>query len=878
MDKKAGGKIMINVLCTKEETFKNAVYTADKGVFSGVGTSKKFCSNEIGADAVTYILPEGIRENIGSQTLIMVNLSVKSNQGTGKIKINLTGDENCVLSSMEYAVPAQWTQIKTPLIIEDEKLAKIEIFLGGMAQDIDFANLTVEDYTQETDKLNFIGCSGMYLLEAFESVTLQDPQSNPVIGKTIDVVVRDNYIYAIGGSANIGYLVIGDVSDKNELKKLSVLEGLGHVRQVDITSDGKYVLITGRHYGVTIIDVTDAKNPFVKGYYDSVEFATGICVSENYMFVANRQYGVEIVDISDIDHPKHLSIVRSGEAQSCKVINGYLYAGIWGECKVKIYDVHQPSNPFYVGCADLNGRGDGFSVAKSGDGSKTYLYAATGQHVSDAPKTGLYTDPRYGMGNGMDIFDITEPANPKWLSTVKIDGKYYHAAIDFWRTKFSRNINGRDYAYLISTFNGIYVYDVTDPAMPRRLAHITIPVQNTSPNFVELPNNDKSVFQFDQRGTVMNAPVSGAAIKDGVLYIAGTFTDVHTYSNDKLVFDSLYVENTSCSIEKDNGTFYKMPDAVSSLKNYKYYKPQGQVYYALTCGAYIFAACGNDGIHVLDKDLNFIRKYETNSIVSHIQIVGDTLYTAENRAGLRYYKISGATLTPIGKAYTEKDNNPIKSIQISPNEKWAVVQQGRLQFEIVNIADKNAPALYGTYTSFGHLYYRNLMNGFAENRYMMCYANPGANCHRIIDFGVDCESDTPIVKSLRKTNVGLLSGMAAYKDCAVTVKNDGTVLKYKPADYMDDSVEELPATGPVVRAGVTGKPSVYKNIVMLSERTGGDVSFVDISNPDAPQVVCSFKVAGNPDLMTATDDYVLLPLGYQGLVKFDTDMFKSKLR
>ena len=127
MDKKAGGKIMINVLCTKEETFKNAVYTADKGVFSGVGTSKKFCSNEIGADAVIYILPEGIRENIGSQNLIMVNLSVKSNRGTGKIKINLTGDENCVLSSMEYAVPAQWTQIKTPLIIEDEKLAKISI-------------------------------------------------------------------------------------------------------------------------------------------------------------------------------------------------------------------------------------------------------------------------------------------------------------------------------------------------------------------------------------------------------------------------------------------------------------------------------------------------------------------------------------------------------------------------------------------------------------------------------------------------------------------------------------------------------------------------------------------------------------------------------
>jgi len=875
--------VVSSVIVTEEETYANSVYTQDKGTFTdktvtgnyGFVRSKGFVSSQTGSDSIVYTLSDSAVSKMNTDSLIMTNVAVKSNEGTGKINIKLIGGNSTVLSNMEYAVAPQWTNIRVPLVISAEKLSGIEITTGNIAQNIEIANITVEDYTEATDKLDFIRRSGMYLLEKFEETELQDPGANPVMGKAIDLVAKGNYLYVIGGSGNVGYLMIGDISDKTKITKVSTVENLGQVRQVDITTDGKYVLVTGRHNGVTIIDVNDVKNPFIKGYYDSVEFATGICVSGNYMFVANRQYGVEIVDITDIDNPKQLSIVRSGEAQSCKVIDNYLYAGIWGECAVKIYDIRQPSEPKYVGKANLNGRGDGFSVAKSKDGTKTYLYAATGQHIKGASSDGLYTDPRYGMGNGMDVYDITDPANPKWLSTVKIDGKYYYTAVDYWETAFSRGEDGKDYAYLISIFNGVYIYDVTEPSMPIRLAHLSVPVYSSSPNFSSLAANDKNVFQFDQRTALQYSPVSSITARDGVLYLAGTYTDVHAYRNEDIIYEEYDRGDTSSAIEKDNGTFYKLPDDNFGLDNFKYYRPDGQVYYALTCGDYIFAACGNDGIHILDKDLKLIKKYDTERAVSHLQVIGDTLYSAENQAGLKFYKIEGATLTPVGKTYSSKDNNPVKMIQISSNKKWAVIQNGRLQFEIVNISDINSPTKYGTYSSSGHLYYRNLMNGFVDNRYMMCYSNPGTNCHSIIDFGENCESDAPVVKRFGSTNLGLNGGHAAYRNKAIAVKN-GSIVVYNPADYMAESVTALPTSGTVTKSGVIGKPSIHRNVLMLSERMEGDVHFIDISNIEKPQVLKSFKIAGNPDMMTATDTYVLLPAGYQGLIKFDTDMFEEK--
>ncbi len=96
--------------------------------------------------------------------------------------------------------------------------------------------------------------------------------------------------------------------------------------------------------------------------YDTIEFATGIDVEDDFAFIACRWFGVEIVDVSDVKNPKHVSIMRVGEAQSCEVSDGYLYAGAWAERRVAICDVRNPAAPKQVATVRLDGRGDGVCV------------------------------------------------------------------------------------------------------------------------------------------------------------------------------------------------------------------------------------------------------------------------------------------------------------------------------------------------------------------------------------------------------------------------------------------------------------------------------------------------------------------------------------
>ena len=108
--------------------------------------------------------------------------------------------------------------------------------------------------------------------------------------------------------------------------------------------------------------------------HDTIEFATGICKSGDVLFVACRSFGVELIDVSDPTSPRHLSTVRTGEAQSVVERNGYLYAGVWASSEVVTVDVRNPWTPRITSRTPLDGYGDGVDVRGN------YLYAATGHH------------------------------------------------------------------------------------------------------------------------------------------------------------------------------------------------------------------------------------------------------------------------------------------------------------------------------------------------------------------------------------------------------------------------------------------------------------------------------------------------------------------
>lgn len=269
-----------------------------------------------------------------------------------------------------------------------------------------------------------------------------------------------------------GTLYIYDITAPASPMITGVLHGLGNVRQLEVKNGVAYV--ASREDGLFVIDVSDSASPDVVSRFDAVEFATG-------------------VDIYGIRAPKHIGLLKIGEAQSVDVSNGYLYAGIWGAKEMVVCDIRNPYNPRIVTRLPVDGRGDGICVKGN------YCYAATGHHARGISRYDV-SDLAFGLGNGMEIFDISDPDAPVFISRIKIN-RFIDMFYDMWDVTVSGN-----YAFLSHTYNGIFVIDVSNPKHPVISAHMSLP-------------------QID--GQMIHSPVGGIAIIDGYIYAAGILSDLH---------------------------------------------------------------------------------------------------------------------------------------------------------------------------------------------------------------------------------------------------------------------------------------------------------------------------------------------------------------
>ena len=234
------------------------------------------------------------------------------------------------------------------------------------------------------------------------------------IGACMDVKAHNGRVYAIQRSSQFlgGRLCV--LSD--DLALIGEFRGIGNARQIEIIGD--VAVITARENGLWLFDIS-LTEPRLLCHYQTVEYATGVALYGNLALVSCRQYGIQILDISDPTAPVHISIVRIGEIQSATVSDGILYGGAWGEMKVVAVDIHDPAKPKVLSEVQLQGRGDGVCVR---DG---ILYAATGQHARGIKNTVDHDDPMFGMGNGVESFDMRDPTNPIPLSAAHFEKGYF---------------------------------------------------------------------------------------------------------------------------------------------------------------------------------------------------------------------------------------------------------------------------------------------------------------------------------------------------------------------------------------------------------------------------------------------------------------------
>lgn len=637
------------------------------------------------------------------------------------------------------------------------------------------------------------------------------------IGPVMDVAVSGDHAYAIGR----GSLHALDISDRARPRRMGRLLGLGSVRQIEVQDGVAYV--TSRQDGLHIVDVSNPAQPRRLAHYDTIEFATGVAVGGDILYVACRHYGVELIDVSDPEKPAHISMVRTGEAQSVTIKDSFLYVGVWATSEVVVVDVSQPRRPRITSKVRLDGYGDGVAVK---DG---LLFAATGHHSRETPRRNP-GDPGHGRGHGLEIFDLKDPAQPRFVSRLKFP-PLYEIGYDMW----SVTVSG-DHAFVADTHNGAFVVNVSDPKNPVIVDRCELPIA---------------------KGKKRPDLVGGLAVVEGQVYLAGAFTDLHvaaSYMAQRAVVESNHhPAPPSAGNDADRGDEGRR------------YRPAGQVHAAaLLAGDRALVACGSAGVHVisLKPEIRRLSVLETEGFATDVAVVGNRVYVAEGTGGLSICELTpeGNRLRRLGRHRIR--GRAIRQVEAPAKDGHVLVQSGANHFGILDASDPANVVTILDESRHGLLYGDQMMRGLtADGHTCVFWHVSGLHWYDLSGGRKPAFSGDNYPERIGSSN-----GLAGFRGKTLATIRGGYLVL--------DRNERRPAAGIAIRLPGSrrvhlGVPTVDGDRLYTANRAYGIVTIADISDPAAPKLIRQFETPGNPCRVVVGEGTILIPNGNQGLLILD---------
>jgi hypothetical protein len=649
------------------------------------------------------------------------------------------------------------------------------------------------------------------------------------IGFTSDAAVDGNSLFTIGGGKD-GSLYAADISTPGKPKVVGKLPGLGHVRQIRVRNGIAYV--TSREDGFFLIDVRRRERPVLLSHYDTIELATGLALSGQVAFIACRQCGVELIDISDPKRARHLSTIRVGEAQSVAARDGYLYAGVWGTRELVVCDARDPRHPVRAGRADLDGFGDG--VALQG----RLCFVATGHHSrnpgSARPQPG---QPGYGTGHGLEIFDISRPPEPRFLSRIKTPPRY-RIFMDMWGVK----VSGR-YAFVHDTYNGAFVIDVSDPERPKFAGHRQLP---------EVPARGEGYIPAE--GTVPS-PAAGLAVGRGFVYVAGGYSDLHVVAAPGLA--------SPVPLDPDKPAAIPPPAPPARDPRFRAFQPGGQIHDVVPWGKYdggaarLVLPAGNAGFHLARFERNAVEpvaQYSSEGIVYGAAVAGDTVYIAEGMGGLSIWRGAGK-LKMVGRYRVPRQS--VKQVVVDPAGRFAMLHVGLNLLEIVDVSKPESPKKVMEDGRLGLFYQRSIMPSPDRLGGVVIWGHDGLFTY-----------DVASAAAPRAASFEYPFGISAR--CGAARYGEGWLVTYNGKYFLLRPGEKRPPQqlGLIGVKGreVWGKPTLSGNTLFLSDPYGGGVTALDISTVSEPKVIGELELNEHPGFVVEVNGVALIPGGYQGLL------------
>lgn len=615
-----------------------------------------------------------------------------------------------------------------------------------------------------------------------------------------------------------GCLYVMDITNRENPRIRGRLTGLGNVRQVELVNGIAYVV--SREDGMFIVDIKKPEAPRLLAHYDTIEFATGLSVSDGVAFVGNRYHGVELIDISNSEKPTHIGILRSEddqfvwEAQSVFFHNGYLYASNWGGNELVICDVRNVDEPRVIARVPVDGRSDGVFVEGE------YCYVVTGHHGRNIVDLEDKNDPAYGMGNGLEIFNVSSPEKPKFVSRIKLN-RFYKLGNDMWSVTVQNGL-----AYIAHTFNGVFIVDIAVPEKPVIIAHATLP-------YIDAIND--------------HSPVGGLALAGDYIYAAGIYSGLHIIKAAGMVSNTVHSNHASSENAAERAI--------------RVYQPGGQVYSAAIGDEITLIAAGTAGIHAVrvGRKIENCGIYPTEGFAMDIKTDGRIVYVAEGYGGMSIWKIKGDyTLEQIGR-YRPDEQYTVKQVVVPSGGKYALLQTGSNLLHIVDVSDPANPRLALEDSHLGLLYYTQIGDGLLEKRYACCF------WHVAGIYWYDLGADKPVCDGCYGYRLDFANGIAFLDEAHILLTHkDGYVILDRHEQRHPDTLTHYG-----IGMNLKGKPNITGNILTVSNRYRGTVTITDISDISAPRLIDRISTAGNPGAAVIHKGSVMIPAGYRGLMIYD---------
>jgi len=459
-----------------------------------------------------------------------------------------------------------------------------------------------------------------------------------------------NYIYLNEGPA----LRIFDISGE-EVKLINSISLPHEISSLFV--DGNYVYAGSSMGGtLTIIDVSNPLEPVIKGSCGlNIGWDSIMGISGNYLYINYSEwtdegkiiYKLNKVDVSDKSSPKLLKVYDI-DASSFVVDSGKIYViGNFGKPTKKfvVYDLSDLENPV----AELT---DNVLGPEAMFISGSYLYSAC-----------------YGLG--IQVFDISDPANPSLKTTIDISGLKAEDIVV---------INKK--AYVAGVDSGFYILDLNDLNNVQVIGKIenynVMGVEMAYPYAYLFCNNYESILKVD-----VSNPDS--------LSSKGVFEA--PYMANYIATDGKYLYINEAFLWIYDITNIKSPSLV------KYYTDLKQTGPLFRDGDYLFSSKDKE-FYILDvSKLPIIEKLSTYQ-------AGDSIIDIVVDSGYAYLLIysGGAEVLNI----SDKSNpTKISSLDIDGTSKDMYVGQGRAyisymdsqgnyKVQIFDISDPQNPIKKGT--------------------------------------------------------------------------------------------------------------------------------------------------------------------------------------